>query len=93
MFTRFSTMDDAGLDPEGKLPKTEPLVKVRMADAGLDMRKEAGAILKTGGRVRHRRSGKLGTVKYAGTGGGQCIAVGFDDESVAMCEGKDLDCL
>ena len=92
MFTRFSTMHDAGLDPDGNLPR-EPLVKVKMADAGLDMRKEAGAILKTGGRVRHRRSGKLGTVKYAGTSGGQCIAVGFDDESVAMCDAKDLDCL
>jgi hypothetical protein len=38
-----------------------------------------------GGRVRHLPSKQLGIVTHAGTGDGQCIAVGFDDGSVSLC--------
>ena len=49
------------------------------------------AIPKVGGRVRHLPNGKTGTVAHMGTGAGQCIAVGFDDGSIALCEAKDLE--
>ena len=48
-------------------------------------------IPKVGGRVRHLPSRKTGTVAHMGTGAGQCIAVGFDDGSIALCEAKDLE--
>jgi hypothetical protein len=49
------------------------------------------AIRNVGGRFRHLPSGKTGTIAHMGTGQGQCIAVGFDDGSIALCESKDLE--
>jgi hypothetical protein len=51
------------------------------------------AIPTVGGRVRHLPSKKIGIVTFAGTGEGQCIAVGFDDGSVCLCEAGELECM
>lgn len=60
---------------------------------GEPLRKNGAAVAATmpsvNARVRHLRSGKTGTVTYVASIG-QCIAVGFDDGTVAMCEPKDL---
>lgn len=78
-------MRDAGLDPVAK--NKEALTKVNMADAGLEPAKRS-ELQKGSRRVRHRRNGKVGSIQHQGK---RSLVVRFDDESVYVCEEKDLE--